>query len=691
VYIGTDPVEREVELAAGVQDAIDLMTPHCAFFTWGENYGRPDCRVPFTTRFPFKATRQPVVLDFWDAAGTCLTDAFTTIAGWRQLWREVTIDGELYHWSKHYEFEKFIDLPGRTRKAFELMLSGCDERDAAALEARGWRVRDAAGISGDVDAYRQYIRGSRAEFTVAKDQNVRLRSGWFSDRSATYLAAGRPVVTQDTGFGNILPTGEGLFAFSTIDDILGAVDAIDSDYPRHSRRASEIAHEYFDAARVLTRLLSDVGLPPHPPIHAGRSALLHDDLDITPISRCPTTLPVATVSRVLAAPVRTNGHGARTHRPALVSIVVVTFNGLVFTKLCVESVFVSAAQDDFEMIVVDNASSDGTLEYLRTLEAGNARVRVLRNPMNRGFAAAVNQGLATAEGDVLVVLNNDVVVTPGWLDPLVAHLGDPAVGGVGCVTNRIGNDAQVNADYQTYGGLVRFARHYTAAHAGEGFDITTIAMFCFAMRRDTYQRVGPLDEQFGVGLFEDDDYAMRVRAEGYRTVCAEDVFVHHFDKASFGGLTPSGGYAELLEANRRRFEQKWGTRWEPHRHRNEPDYAGLVHRVRELVHSILPSDSVVAVVSRGDDDLIRFGKAAGWHFPQSVGGEYAGFYPLDSAEAIAHLEDVRQRGAGFLLIPHTAAWWLEHYDGFRHHLEEHYTRVVSIQDTCELFALDAHG
>jgi hypothetical protein len=133
------------------------------------------------------------------------------------------------------------------------------------LEAHGWRIVRALDFSRDMDAYREYICRSRGEWTVAKDQNVRLRSGWFSDRAATYLAAGRPVVTQETGFSNFLPTGGGLFAFSTIEEVVTAVSEIKSDYAYHSRRAAEIAHEYFDAEMILSRLLRDAGveLPRH--------------------------------------------------------------------------------------------------------------------------------------------------------------------------------------------------------------------------------------------------------------------------------------------------------------------------------------------------------------------------------------------------------------------------------------------
>ena len=260
VYVGTDPVAREIEVHQQVQETIDLLDQHNVLFTWGENYGKPDCGVPVSPRFRFLPTRQPVVVDLWASMDVPASGTFTTVAGWQQLWRDVVHDGELYRWSKNFEFMRFLDLPSRTSQTLELALAGCDDPDRRLLEQHGWRVRDAAEISDDLDTYRGYIAGSRGEFTVAKDQNVRLRSGWFSDRSAAYLAAGRPVVTQDTGFGNILPTGRGLFGFSTMEDAVAAVDAINADYAQHSRAAAALARAYFDSDLVLTRLLADCGV-----------------------------------------------------------------------------------------------------------------------------------------------------------------------------------------------------------------------------------------------------------------------------------------------------------------------------------------------------------------------------------------------------------------------------------------------
>ena len=233
-----------------------VLTAHDTLFTFGENLGRPDCGVP-VERFTWLPTRQPVVLDLWpleDGGG----DGYRTIATWTNH-NDVVYRGETYYWSKDREFEKVLDVPQRRPVPFELATQ-VSAATAARLTTHGWRLRDAFAVSRDVTSYRAFVTGSRAEFTVAKDQNVRLRSGWFSDRSACYLAAGRPVITQDTGFGSVLPTGKGLFAFGDRDDVLTAVDAIESDYEGHRRAAREIAAEYFDAARVVGALLERAGL-----------------------------------------------------------------------------------------------------------------------------------------------------------------------------------------------------------------------------------------------------------------------------------------------------------------------------------------------------------------------------------------------------------------------------------------------
>lgn len=272
IYLETDPVARQIELAQGNRKAIDLLEAHTHYFTYGENLGASDCGVP-VTRFNYLPTRQPIVLDWWAPASDLsrgnnhrrnIPDCFTTIAKWRQPGKDIEWNGETYSWSKHIEFLKFVDLPHHSGQKFELALAWEDDKDEDAtipqLTEHGWRIVDAISLSLDIDPYREYIRHSRGEFTVAKEQNIRLRSGWFSDRSACYLAAGKPVVTQDTAFGNILPIGRGLFAFRSMQDILEAIDAIQMDYAGHCRAACEIAEEYFAAENVLCSLMQRAGL-----------------------------------------------------------------------------------------------------------------------------------------------------------------------------------------------------------------------------------------------------------------------------------------------------------------------------------------------------------------------------------------------------------------------------------------------
>jgi len=713
IYLGTDPVEVEIQLYHNEQATIDYLAPHCAFFTWGENYGNPDCGVPVSDRFHFKPTRQPVVLDLWQPYRDGPADTFTTIGNWRQIWREISFQSEIYHWSKHYEFMKFIDLPRRTSQMFELALSGYEEDDRRMLESQSWRVRHALDFSIDVDAYSQYIGQSRGEFTVAKDQNVRLRSGWFSDRSATYLAAGRPVITQETGFSNVLPTGAGLFGFSTMAEILEAVERVNADYERHCSAAFDLAREYFSYDVVLPHMLAEVGLSYlatrqvgafSSDISADRNnrkrldplvngtlpaAPFPPSLVLSPVSRGPTKLPDATAQAVLdnPIPIALPQPAASPAISRWASIVIVTSDNLVYTRLCLESLLANTDYPDYEVVVVDNGSTDGTAGYLRGLARHYPHVRVVYNDCNRGFARASNQGLALSSGDVLVLLNNDTIVPHGWLTRLVRHLEDPAVALIGPVTNRTCNEAQIDVAYQTYGELMLFAHNYQEAHNGECFDIRMLAMFCAAMRRDVYDRIGPLDERYEVGMFEDDDFAMRIRAAGYRVVCAQDVFVHHFGQASLGKLMPTGEYGELFHANRRRFEEKWGLIWEPHERWWGEQYQQLVERIRAIAHATLPPNTTVLVVSKGDDELLKLDGRRAWHFPQTEDGAYAGYYPGDSTAAIEHLETLRASGADFLLFPSTALWWLDHYTGFKQHLEYQYSQVMSQEDTCVIFAL----
>jgi hypothetical protein len=260
VYVETDPVTAELRLAGGDRHTAEAFASHHVLATYGENYGAPDCGVPLDgQRYVF--TRQPVDLELWPMSYRADARLFTTIGNYRQDGGDVEWQGTVYRWSKHHEWERFIELPARVRQRFELAITRATAGDRRRLGAAGWLLRSPAALSLDVfGAYRRYIARSRAEFTVAKDQNVRLRSGWFSERGVCYLACGKPVVTQDTGFSNVLPTGAGLFG---VDDLTGAAEAVEminADYRTHCEAARAIAAEHFEARGVARRLLEAVGL-----------------------------------------------------------------------------------------------------------------------------------------------------------------------------------------------------------------------------------------------------------------------------------------------------------------------------------------------------------------------------------------------------------------------------------------------
>ncbi|HEX4355633.1 MAG TPA: hypothetical protein VHZ95_22055 [Polyangiales bacterium] len=258
IFVESDPFGSQVKLFNGDPKMRALLDDHDTWFTFGENVGQSDCSVPIDrTWLP---TRQPIALELWEQNTNIDTDTYNTITTWHNDGKTVEYLGETYHWTKDREFVHYLELPQlKSGVRFELA-TDADPAARALLEQHHWQIIDALTISGSVADYHAYISRARGEFTVARDQYVRPHTGWFSDRSASYLAASRPVITQETGFSKFLPTGRGLFGFRTREDILRAVDAIESDYPLHQRAAREIAREYFAADRVLASLLERAGL-----------------------------------------------------------------------------------------------------------------------------------------------------------------------------------------------------------------------------------------------------------------------------------------------------------------------------------------------------------------------------------------------------------------------------------------------
>jgi hypothetical protein len=244
--------------------ALDLHDPfagHDAFVTIGERIGRPGCTIP-TNGLDWITTPQPVALDHWPVQPPAPAGAaFTSVASWRGPFAPVEYEGVTYGLRVH-EFRRFADMPARTAEELEVALDihEAETEDLALLRAHGWRLADPARVAADPWAYRDYVQASKGELMIAKNMYVASRSGWLSDRSLCYLASGRPVVAQDTGFSELYPVGAGLEAFSEPEEAAAALDRVAGDYERHARAARALAEEHFAAPAVIGRLLGELGV-----------------------------------------------------------------------------------------------------------------------------------------------------------------------------------------------------------------------------------------------------------------------------------------------------------------------------------------------------------------------------------------------------------------------------------------------
>jgi len=243
VFIDSDPAFTQLAIAKAEPWYVAFFQRFDRLFTFGANIGTPASPIP-TGDFTWHKTWQPITIDDWRPTRDA-RDRFTTVMTW-QIESFADVGG-----NKDQEFVKFIGLPSRTAQKFELAINGPQQL----LREHGWDTVDAMNVSRTPTAYREFIHGSKAEFGVAKHTYVANRSGWFSDRTACYLASGRPALVQDTGWTAHLPSGGGLLAFSTVDEAAAGVESINADYPRHAREAHDVAREHFDARIVLPRLL----------------------------------------------------------------------------------------------------------------------------------------------------------------------------------------------------------------------------------------------------------------------------------------------------------------------------------------------------------------------------------------------------------------------------------------------------
>ena len=254
VYVDIDPGFTQFWHAQGNAGA--RLDGHDFFFTIGENIGAPDCPIP-TGGIPWRTTRPPIALDHWPRVATPF-DRFTTVASWRGPFGSVEFRGTTYGLKVH-EFRKFIELSSRTPGPFELALNihAADAKDREALERHGWRIVPPAVASRPED-FQSYVQQAGAEFSVAQGIYVQTRCGWFSDRTAAFLATGKPALVQDTGFTRHLPTSEGLLAFQSLDEAIAGAAEITAHYERHCAAAREIAEAHFDSAKILRTLLDEI-------------------------------------------------------------------------------------------------------------------------------------------------------------------------------------------------------------------------------------------------------------------------------------------------------------------------------------------------------------------------------------------------------------------------------------------------
>jgi hypothetical protein len=257
VYLDLDPAFNQLWAVQGIDVGL---AGHTHYVTVGQAIGQPGCTVP-TLGLEWIPTLPPVVLEHWPPAGAVEQDAFTTVGNWRS-YGSIEHDGVLYG-QKAHSVRAILDLPARVRVKIDVAfdIDPGEVRDLAALARSGWDVIDPRVVAGTPDDYRRFVQGSLAELGIAKAGYVTSRSGWFSDRSACYLASGRPVLAQDTGLADFLPTGNGLLTFSTSESAVTGVEEIVARYKHHAQAARALAEEYLDSDRVLTRLLNRVKAP----------------------------------------------------------------------------------------------------------------------------------------------------------------------------------------------------------------------------------------------------------------------------------------------------------------------------------------------------------------------------------------------------------------------------------------------
>jgi hypothetical protein len=260
IYIDLDPGFTQYWYQAGLLG--EQFKNHDIYFTIGEAIGTPNCSIP-TGDIHWQTTRQPVVLDQWPVSDRGAPERFTTVAGWRDTYRPLECEGQILGLKVH-EFRKFIRLPELVSQVCEIALDihPDDRKDLELLHQYGWEIKDPRKLVPGPDSFRKYVQGSGAEFSVAKQVYIKTNSGWFSDRTVRYLASGKPVLVQDTGFSRVYPVGEGLLTFSNLEEAIAGANSISREYVQHCHAARLLAEEWFDSDKVLGVLVEQAGVLP---------------------------------------------------------------------------------------------------------------------------------------------------------------------------------------------------------------------------------------------------------------------------------------------------------------------------------------------------------------------------------------------------------------------------------------------
>ena len=428
------------------------------------------------------------------------------------------------------------------------------------------------------------------------------------------------------------------------------------------------------------------------------------------------------------------------------TVIIPVLNQEALTRQCLEAV---VGREDCQIVVVDDASTDGTARMLSTF---GERITLIRHKRNHGFARSCNDGAAAARTKFLVFLNNDTIPQSGWLQQLENYANEHPRAAV------VGSKLLYPTNTIQHAGVVicqdRYPRHiytgfpssHAAVNKSRRFQIVTAA--CMLVRRGVFAEAGGFDDKFRNG-FEDVDFCLRLGAKGQEVhYCAESV-VHHLESVSpnrfkrdkenvalyrsrwlarvqpddltyfiedgFLQLTYEGSFplnlkvspelAVIDSGRKKQLEEDFAqknrqlrdmtrevTRLRAELGEKNPGssalaYSRLQQQIRKKVQMATPADCTVLVASKGDGELLRFRQRQGWHFPQADSGVYAGHHPANDDEVVSHLEALRARGAQYLLIPAPTLWWLDHYTGFRKHLERHYQSVLRVPKVCALFHL----